>query len=834
MKLLVIGIVCCSIFVLPKLLAGQATEISNNGQELSEVVVMIAGHEHRYQPRPDLGYVVLARDDFDAIAGIFKDLTLFAQNEIKPVGGRDRRGLWIVENQQSAAQNEAVIKTLSAQRQVQYVAPLFSCNGETEAIIPEIVVRVTTGTEQEELEQICWILKLHIKRRIMFTEQEYLVDVSGENADAVFTALIELNQIDSVEWAAPNVITQRRHPDAPISEIDDSSAGVSLFNAPQTPRTTGLIPNDEYFPMQWHLHNTGQLGGTPDADINAPEAWEITAGDPNIVVAVIDTGVESQHPDLINNLVPGYDVYQNDDLPEPGGTAYDAHGTACAGLIAAEGNNGIGVVGVAWKCKVMPGRYGTFSSVSIVDSAEGFRWAAANGADILSYSTGFKNPRNVIYSAIVDITKPGGIGRDGKGCIVLACSENDGASVRYPAAYSEVIAVGASGCDDQRWSYSNYGPELDIVAPSGQGSSLVAAYPDRWPKERSMILTTDIAGQRGLSSHPGFKYDNEPDYCFFSGTSGACPVAAGVAALILSVEPELTNEEVRHFLCRSAKDLGDPGRDDYYGWGCVDARAALDMVLAKRCDLNNDWKVDELDLTILNVAIDTNDLFSDIAPPAKRDGIVNEQDLELLMQYLGTEIPEMGLIAHWKLDETEGSIAYESAKVGYYDGTLVSIPVWQPDIGIVDGALQFDGIDDYVSTDPVLNPMDGVFSVFAWIKDGIPGQVLISQEDGVNWLLADSSGGNLMTELKGSGRGTAALPSQANITDGNWHRVGFVWDGFDRILYVDDVEVARDTQTDVESSEGGLYFGAGSTLAPESFFSGMIDDIRIYNRIVTP
>ena len=91
-----------------------------------------------------------------------------------------------------------------------------------------------------------------------------------------------------------------------------------------------------------------------------------------------------------------------------------------------------------------------------------------------------------------------------------------------------------------------------------------------------------------------------------------------------------------------------------------------------------------------------------------------------------------------------------------------------------------------------------------------------------------------MTELKGSGRGTAALPSQANITDGNWHRVGFVWDGFDRILYVDDVEVARDTQTDVESSEGGLYFGAGSTLAPESFFSGMIDDIRIYNRIVTP
>ena len=832
-RLLFAGIVLCSTLPLPKLLDGHASGALNTSRESSDVVIMIAGYEYRYQPRPDLGFVVLARGDSDAIVSVHRDLSLFTQNEIKSIGGRDRQGLWIVENKQSSSQNEAAIKTLSTQRQARYVAPLFSCNGEWEAIIPEIVVRVTAGTEQEELEQICQKLNLPIKRRMMFTEQEYLVEVLGENADAVFSGLIELNQIDSVEWAAPNVITQRRRPEAPVSE-NNSPQDVSLFNAPPTPRVTGFMPNDAFFPSMWHLHNTGQLGGTPDADINAPEAWEITAGDPNIVVAVQDTGVDLDHPDLVNNLVPGYDSYDNDDLPEPAGASGDAHGTACAGLVAAEGNNDIGVVGVAWNCKVMPVRDGTIDHISFADVAEGFRWAAANDADILSYSSGFNNPTPILSSAVVDITKPGGIGRNGKGCVVLACSFNDGASVKYPAAHPEAIAVGASDCNDQRWNYSCYGPELDIVAPSGQRGAFLKADPDRWSNEASMILTTDIARQPGLSSDSLYKYGNELDYCFFGGTSGACPVAAGVAALILSMEPELTNEEVRHFLCRSAKDLGDPGRDDYCGWGRVDARSALDMVLAKRCDLNNNWKVDFEDLLILIELWETTKSSADIAPAAKRDGIVDEQDLELMMQYWQTEIPEFGLVAHWKLDETEGDIAFDSAGVATCDGTLMSDPVWQPNGGMVDGALQFDGIDDYVSTDPVLNPVNGSFSVFAWAKGGAPGQVVISQTDGANWLMADPSGGHLMTELKGSGRGAAALVSQAAIADGNWHRVGFVWDGSNRTLFVDDLEVAGDTQTDLGGAESGLHIGAGQALNAGSFFSGLIDDVRIYSQAINP
>ena len=190
------------------------------------------------------------------------------------------------------------------------------------------------------------------------------------------------------------------------------------------------------------------------------------------------------------------------------------------------------------------------------------------------------------------------------------------------------------------------------------------------------------------------------------------------------------------------------------------------------------------------------------------------------------------LIAHWKLDETEGDIAGDSTRDN--DGALEGEPLWRPEGGIIDGALEFDGINDYVSTPFVLNPSSKEFSVFAWIKGGAPGQVILSQADGANWLLADSSDGCLMTELKGGGRNTSILVSQTVITDGDWHRVGLTWDGVNRILYVDDIIVAQDTQSILKSSEEGMYIGAGNSLDAGTFFSGLIDDVQIYNETVTP
>jgi hypothetical protein len=200
------------------------------------------------------------------------------------------------------------------------------------------------------------------------------------------------------------------------------------------------------------------------------------------------------------------------------------------------------------------------------------------------------------------------------------------------------------------------------------------------------------------------------------------------------------------------------------------------------------------------------------------------------------------LVAYWKMDEAQGIIAYDSA--ADCNGTLIGDPVWQPNGGMVAGALEFDGINDYVSTPFVLNPTDGSFSVFAWVKGAAPGQVVISQQisqaayqpTSSNWLSADTSTGKLTTEL-GSyyGRGgSGLLLSHTVITDGNWHRIGLVWDGLNRTLYIDDVAEAEDTPPSLKGEDYGLYIGAGKSLDATSFWSGLIDDVRIYNRAVGP
>jgi len=256
-------------------------------------------------------------------------------------------------------------------------------------------------------------------------------------------------------------------------------------------------------------------------------------------------------------------------------------------------------------------------------------------------------------------------------------------------------------------------------------------------------------------------------------------------------------------------------------------------------DFNGDEIVDINDLVILIENWGTNKMLCDIGPMPWGDGIVDVKDLEVLMSYWGQEFEVLpfDLLAYWKLDEAEGTLAADSA--GDKDGTINGNPVWQPTSGKVNGALQFDGIDDYVSTPFMLNPAAGAFSVFTWVKGGAPGQVIISQMTGANWLCADPSQGKFMTGLTRPPGGRGAPPTLVSgfvITDGNWHCIGFVWDGSCRHLYVDGAEVANDVAplSDLVSAEGGLYFGAGNALTAGSFWSGLIDDVRIYDRSITP
>jgi len=592
-------------------------------QESSEYIINVGTEQLHFVAHPGLGYVVKTEEETGGISAMSSTIRVFGAKDIRRVGGLGRRGTWVIYDQRPATENEKTIKTLRKHAQIKYVAPLFSSNGETIAIIPEIVVRLMSETDAEQLQALCQTMDLTIKKRMEFTDCEHLIEVLGNDASAVFSAVEQLNTVDWIEWAAPNIAFQ--------------------------PRLCGqLIPNDEYFTDQWHLHNTGQTGGTPDADINAPEAWEITTGDPNIVVAVLDTGIDYNHEDLkeniwrnpieqpgdgngdgapglvgidddgdglidedSNNLQPGepnytndlvndddengfvddvygWDFYNDDSSPIPNWRYYfeigestkddNAHGTKCAGLIAAKGNNDIGVAGVAWNCKIMPIRIVSvyykrvrdpynilkrgyvlfFDFHTQADIATAIRYAAEMGADVLSNSwILIPPPEPIIKQAIIDVTKPGGMGRNGKGCVVLACSGNDGTdSVTNPARLPEVIAVGATDHNDLRWSYSNYGSGLDLVAPSGCSSEEECDY-------ILEFLTTSI----------------NSSYTNADGTSAACPVAAGVAALVLSIDPSLTNTEVRRILSRSAHDLGPPGWDEEYGFGRVDAYAAVTMAL---------------------------------------------------------------------------------------------------------------------------------------------------------------------------------------------------------------------------------------------------------------
>jgi hypothetical protein len=248
-------------------------------------------------------------------------------------------------------------------------------------------------------------------------------------------------------------------------------------------------------------------------------------------------------------------------------------------------------------------------------------------------------------------------------------------------------------------------------------------------------------------------------------------------------------------------------------------------------DFNGDGRVDGKEVLTIAEYWGTSEPRCDIAPLPFGDGTVDTEDLILLAEYIGQEANDPTLAAHWKLDEASGISAADSA--GTNNGTLLGNPTWQPTGGRIGGALEFDGGSRFIMAKSALHPSPGPFSVMAWVKGGAPGRVIVSQAGGADWLYVNHDG-VLTTDLKSSGPDGKSLTSAAYVLDDQWHRVALVWDGSNRMLYVDDVAVAADTQANLATSTGGLYFGAGATLASGSFWSGRIDDVRIYQRAVKP
>jgi hypothetical protein len=241
-------------------------------------------------------------------------------------------------------------------------------------------------------------------------------------------------------------------------------------------------------------------------------------------------------------------------------------------------------------------------------------------------------------------------------------------------------------------------------------------------------------------------------------------------------------------------------------------------------DFNGDGKINCADVCLMVDQWQTDNPRYDIAPPPFGDGIVDVQDLVALAEQLFTDVR---CIAQFKLDETEGTIAHDYSRDR--EAILLGNPQWQPGAGVLAGALQLDGIDDYLSTPFILDPAKGALSAFTWVKGGGPGQVIISQTDGSGygdtWLGIDPSEGTLITKLM-----YFELASETVVTDSRWHCIGLVWNGLRRGLYVDGQEVASDASDLMAiSATGGMCIGAGKNLEAGTFFSGLIDDIRIYN-----
>jgi len=373
-----------------------------------------------------------------------------------------------------------------------------------------------------------------------------------------------------------------------------------------------LIPNDELYPIQWNFKND-TYGG-----VNLEAAWDIQTGDPNVIIAVLDSGAAYEDfgiyrlaPDLAQTrFVPGFDFVNNDTHPNDD----NGHGTHVTGTIAQSTNNGIGVAGVAFNCSIMPVKVINSEGIGeTFEIANGIYYATDNGANVINMSLGTDVNTRTIRDALQYAYN--------NGVIIVCAMGNDfeqGNPLSYPAAYDDYcIAVGATRFNKTRASYSNTGDHIDIVAPGGDTG----------------------LDQNGDGRPDGIlqqTFGEEPDdfgYYFADGTSTAAPHVSGAAALLISngvIDPDM----IREALEQTSEDLGPPGWDTEYGWGLLNIEAALkyfEPTTVVPGDINGDMIVDFDDIALLAeqwqyIAI------TPLATDINGDHIVNFKDFALLAQ----------------------------------------------------------------------------------------------------------------------------------------------------------------------------------------------------------
>ncbi len=451
------------------------------------------------------------------------------------------------------------LQDLAARPIVKYAVPYYIFRDSTPLLIGEtFCCMFRPVVARAVIDSIFAYNSIAIRSENEYSPNDFLVTVTESTAADVIEVSRRLYETDLVAYAIPNL----RFEALPCSyRVYDYKAGAQ--------------GNLQAIMGHW----------------NSATAWDITSGDSNLIVCVMDQGV-SEHLDLpIERIAPGYDFADDDSDATP--WYESAHGMATAGLIAATnttdsnwaGHPLNGIASVAPAVKIMPFKiWSSFGDHTVSLTTAGFigafDYAWIHGAAVIN--CGFTiSGKNFNLEAIDSaISRAYYLGRNGKGTVISCGAGNNGGDVQYPASSECALAVGAIGWNDVRWDYSAYGPDLDIVAPSAQCN---------W---QGYIWSMDQMGDSGIVPDSVYCDDagmNHGWVCSFGGTSAACPLVSGIAALLISRRPDLTSAQVYDVIRYSARtelalDTIVPP-DIYYGWGKVDAFRAL--LAVSRGDANN-------------------------------------------------------------------------------------------------------------------------------------------------------------------------------------------------------------------------------------------------------
>ncbi|MBN1764872.1 MAG: S8 family serine peptidase [Sedimentisphaerales bacterium] len=412
------------------------------------------------------------------------------------------------------------LDTIHQDVEIREIQPVFRDFKQKHARLEQLVTEDKALLDAQEL---------HQQRRLLRAPQ----DISVPELDLIYRIKVDLDEDQSLK----SIVHQYNlDPDVEYAELNYIV-------------TIDLIPNDPRYTLQWSLDNTGQSGGTPDADIDAPEAWDLHTGTNSVIVAVVDTGVDYTHRDMAGNMwsdtsgYHGYDYVNNDPYPLDD----HGHGTHCAGIVAADTGNGLDIAGVSWDAQIMALKvFDENGSGNYDDAADAFYYAVNNGADIITNSWGKDDYSQVMQDA-VDYAHSQGV-------IITAAAGNDVQYYfpHYPSSMDHVLSVASVDSDDEKAGSSNFGDWIDISAPG-----------------------VDILSLRATGTSMGTPYDNYTTRA--SGTSMACPHVAGVLALLISYYPGIPNEEIVARLLETADDISlqNPSYEGLLGHGRVNAYQSL-------------------------------------------------------------------------------------------------------------------------------------------------------------------------------------------------------------------------------------------------------------------